>query len=333
MTPRSGGGGSSGGGGGSDLIGVRGKETFDERMKRERREARVAIERKYAREARRCLWRAMEPTDPNVVLDAKVTQADLDLEERKLKYMAASEKEAYLAEKAWERAKAVVAERDGQRARMRRAVHELWLLELHQVKPAEAAQAMATWLGMARGQPERMAALTCLHESLSLNEHLLGADYSVAHHAVKGSLGELGDLHLAVLQALLDAQPDEPHYKYALARLEQKRLPPERSHGLSRRLMEGFVDSDAATSGAVEGRRAVKSEAFYHNRADERGRRLVDAYARVDALGHWQVQPRQSVVLLLARFFLYKRAGFISLVVEPMLVRSVHSVHSASLCP
>ena len=54
-----------------------------------------------------------------------MTEAEAALEERRLKYMAAAEKEAYLKEKAWERAKAVVGERDAQRARIRRAVHEV----------------------------------------------------------------------------------------------------------------------------------------------------------------------------------------------------------------
>jgi len=43
----------------------------------------------------------------------------------------------YLKHKAWERVKAVVAERDHQRSRIRRAVHELWAMELHQQRPSE----------------------------------------------------------------------------------------------------------------------------------------------------------------------------------------------------
>ena len=46
----------------------------------------------------------------------------------------------------------------------------MWILELHQRRPAEAAEAMRQWLDMARGQPERLAALQCLHESLAKHE-------------------------------------------------------------------------------------------------------------------------------------------------------------------
>jgi hypothetical protein len=63
---------------------------------------------------------------------------------------------------------------------------------------------MAQWLAMARGSGERSSALQTLHESLASHEGLLGADYSLNTHALKGSLGSLGDLHLQVLTALAE---------------------------------------------------------------------------------------------------------------------------------
>ena len=62
---------------------------------------------------------------------------------------------------------------------------------------------MSQWLAMARGSTERAAALQTLHEALSTYEKLKGADYSLATHALVGSLGSLGDLHWRVLKSLV----------------------------------------------------------------------------------------------------------------------------------
>jgi hypothetical protein len=45
-----------------------------------------------------------------------------------------------MTHKAWERVKAAVAERDRQRARIRRAVLEVWIMELHQERPNEVRE-------------------------------------------------------------------------------------------------------------------------------------------------------------------------------------------------
>ena len=76
-----------------------------------------------------------------------------------MRFMSKEEKAKYTAELEWTRAQDVVAERETQRRRMRRAALELWGLELLQGRPAAAAAKMSLWLSLAAGDEERRAAL------------------------------------------------------------------------------------------------------------------------------------------------------------------------------
>jgi hypothetical protein len=60
-------------GSGVGVTGGGGKETFSEKLAREAREAKRAVERANAHEARRCLVAAMFSSDCEVVLDRKVS--------------------------------------------------------------------------------------------------------------------------------------------------------------------------------------------------------------------------------------------------------------------
>ena len=150
-------------------------------------------------------------------------QEEVQAELRKMRFMTKEEKVEYQEKLRWTRAQDVVVERETQRRRMRQAAHELWTLELNQARPAAAARRMRMWLDMSGGA-ERRAALQHLHEACARFETLREASYSATTHALRGSLGELQDLHVVVLTELVNLYPKEPHYLYALGQLEAKQL-------------------------------------------------------------------------------------------------------------
>ena len=81
-------------------------------------------------------------------------------------------------------------------------------------------------------------------------------------------------------------------------RTKAKRLPAPGgaagSHRLSRRLMEAHAEADAYTAAALDGRRATKTEGFYHRRAVLAAARPAAVAAATQPTGHWQVPGRRG---------------------------------------